>query len=228
MPKEWGMISAFIYDPQDRTKDFFRLKDLFSEGVIVGGEVKVNTNFIDKPGEHHVGGIWKHTDLADLSVLAPPPSYPYPPAPPGGPSKPDSYTIYYGFDQYLGVFPGQRPGLAKRPRGWGVFGRASISDANPTPYRFFLSAGIGGDTPFRCHAGDTFGIGWFYKGTSNEFGPFPRAVFGPRDGTGVEVYYNLQVTSWLNVTPDVQYLRPYLGALGIDSLIYGLRVNMRL
>ena len=230
MPQDWGMVSMFVYDPQDRTKDFFRLEDLFSEGIIVGGEVKVNTTFFELPGEHHIGGIWKHTDLADLSAIAPPPEYPYPPAPPSVPSKPDSYTIYYGFDQYLGVFPGERPGLGpvKRPRGWGVFGRASISDANPTPYRYFLSAGIGGDSPFRCHAGDTFGVGWFYKGTSNEFGPFPRAVFGPRDGTGVELYYNFQITPWLNVTPDLQYLRPDLGALGNDSFIYGLRVNMKL
>ena len=109
-----------------------------------------------------------------------------------------------------------------------MFARASISDANPTPYRYFLSAGLGGDSPLRCHAGDTFGVGWFYKGTSNEFGPFPQAVFGPRDGTGVELYYNMQLNPWLNVTPDIQYIRPDLGALGNDSFIYGFRLNMKL
>jgi porin len=222
LPQKWGMVSAFVYDPQDRTKDFFRLKDLFSQGVIVGGEVKVNTNFFCMPGEHHVGGIWKHTDLADLSFNAPPPEYPYPPPQPGDITKPDSYTIYYGFDQYVKVYSDQPQ------RGWGLFGRASISDGNPTPYRYFLSAGIGGDSPYRSHRGDNFGIGWFYKGTSNEFGPTQQAIFGPRDGTGVEVYYNFQVTPWLNVTPDVQYIRPDISAFGNDSFIYGLRLNMRL
>jgi porin len=109
-----------------------------------------------------------------------------------------------------------------------LFGRASISDGNPTPYRYFLSGGIGGDSPLGCHRGDTFGVGWFYKGTSNEFGPIPAGLLGPRDGVGVEVFYNFQVNPWLNITPDVQYLRPDLGAIANDSLLYGLRVNMRL
>ncbi len=236
MPRDWGMMSAFVFDPEDRTDEFFsRLGDLFSKGIIVGGEIKVNTNFLAKPGEHHVGALWKHIDLIDLSASPQPapnyPGYPYPPAPPGVPSKPDSYNIYYGFDQYLRVLPGQRPGLGprKRPRGWGLFGRASISDGNPTPYRYFLSAGIGGDSPAGCHRGDTFGVGWFYNGVSNEFGPILQNAFGPIDGTGVELYYNFQVTPWLNVTPDIQFIRPGLAGIATDeAFVYGLRVNMKL
>ena len=104
MPQSWGMVSAFIYDPKDRTKDFFNLDDLFAQGIIVGGEVKVNTNFFCLPGEQHVGGIWKHVDLTDLTFAEPPPGdYPYEPVP-GFATLSDSYTIYYGFDQYS--FPG--------------------------------------------------------------------------------------------------------------------------
>lgn len=51
-----GGFSAFIYDPQDRTKNFFALDSLFSQGFIVGGEVKVKTNFFSLPGEQHIGG----------------------------------------------------------------------------------------------------------------------------------------------------------------------------
>ena len=83
----------------------FRLKDLFSEGVIVGGQVNVKTKFFDKPGEHHVGALWKHIDLPDLSFSPPAPEYPYPPPVPGVPTIKDSYTLYYGFDQYLKVYP---------------------------------------------------------------------------------------------------------------------------
>jgi porin len=110
-----------------------------------------------------------------------------------------------------------------------LFGRASVSDGNPTPFRYFLSAGIGGDSPAGCHRGDTFGVGWFYNGVSNEFGPILQTAFGPVDGTGVELYYNFQVTPWLNVTPDIQFIRPGLGAIATDeAFIYGLRVNMKL
>lgn len=232
-PKKWGLISGFVMDPQDRTRDFFRLDDLFSKGVIVGGEVKVKSNFHCKPGEHHVGGIWKNIDLIDLSRDIPPPiDYPYPPVPPGAATKGDSYTIYYGFDQYLQVYPGEGRGVgpAKRPRGWGFFGRGSISDGNPTPFDYFLSAGIGGDSRLGCDRGDTFGIGWYYTGVSDQFGPAAQAALAPRDGTGVEFYYNFQVTPWLNVTPDMQYIRPEISSFtgGDDAFVYGLRVNMRL
>lgn len=233
LPRDWGIMSAFVYDAQDRTRDFLRLSDLFSKGVIVGGEIKVNTKFFSKPGEHHFGGIWKHLDLIDLRSNPPPvPDYPYPPVPPGVPTIRDSYTIYYGFDQYFQVFPGGRPSpLPKKPpRGWGMFARASISDGNPTPFDFFLSAGIGGDSRLGCDRGDTFGIGWYYTGVTDEIGPVPTAVFGPRDGTGVELYYSLQLTPWLAVTPDLQYIRPEVSALtsGNDAFVYGLRLNMKL
>jgi porin len=119
---------------------------------------------------------------------------------------------------------------SKPPRGWGLFGRASISDGNPTPFDFFLSAGVGGDTRLGNDRGDTFGIGWYYTGVSDEFGPIPRALFGPRDGTGVELYYKFQFTPWLAVTPDMQFIRPGFSNFtsGDDALIFGIRVNVNL
>jgi porin len=221
MPREWGGIAGFVRDPQDRTKDFFRLDDLFSQGVIAGGEIKVNTSFFSKPGEHHVGGIWKHVDLPDLSSVAGPlGDYPYPPAGSGVARIKDSYTIYYGFDQYLKMYSNEPR------RGWGLFGRGSISDGNPTPFEYFLSAGIGGDSPFR--QSDTFGVGWYHNGTTSQFGPGLEALFGPQNGTGVELFYNFQLTRCINVTPDFQYIKPGFGAIADDSFIYGLRVNMKL
>lgn len=221
MPQSWGAVSGFVYDPKNRTKDFFNLDDLFAAGIIVGGEVKVNTNFLNKPGEHHVGGLWKHVDLIDLAFNEQPPGeYPYPQG--GFDTKPDSYTIYYGFDQFLKVSSNEPQ------RGWGLFGRASISDGNPTPLRYFLSLGVGGHSELRRDRDDNWGIGWYYVGTSDEYGPIPRALFDPRYGTGVEMFYNFQVTPWLNVTPDIQFVRPGNREISDDAFIYGLRVNMLL
>ena len=223
MPQDWGMFSAFVYDPQDRTTNCFdNLGDLFSTGVIVGGEVKVTTDFFDLKGDHHVGGMWKHVDLTDLRFAEPPPGVYPEPTVPGFPTLPDSYTIYYGFDQYLVQFND------KQQRGYGLFGRASISDANPTPVSYFLSCGIGGYSPVGKQRGDQFGVGWYYVGVSNEFGPLPQAIFGPRDGTGVEAYYNFQVTPWMNITPDVQYIHPGAGAIADDAYVYGLRVSVKI
>ncbi len=223
MPREWGMMTAYVYDPQDRTRDFFNnLDSLFSKGIIVGGEVKVKTNFFGKAGDQHVGAIWKHVDLTNLNFAEPPPGVYPEPTVPGFPTLPDSYTVYYGFDQYL-VQYADKPG-----RGYGLFGRASISDGNPTPVRYFLSAGLGGYSPVGKQRGDQFGVGWYFVGASNEFGPLPQAVFGPRDGTGVEAFYNFQINPWMNITPDIQYIHPGAGAIADDAFVYGVRANLKL
>ncbi len=218
LPREWGRMSAFVLDPQDRTKDFFNLDDLFSEGIIVGSEIKFNTNFFERKGEQHLGGMWKHHDQTDLRFNEPPPGVYPEPTVPGFPTIADSYTLYAGGDQYLVEY-------GDSTRGWGLFYRGSISDANPTPIRYFLSAGLGGYSPVGQKRGDKFGLGWYYVGASNEFGAIPQALFGPRDGTGVESYYSLQVTPWCAVSPDVQYIKPEASAIADDAFVYGVRVN---
>jgi porin len=101
-----------------------------------------------------------------------------------------------------------------------------LSDGNPTPIRYFVSGGVGGDSPFKWNRGDTFGLGWYYIGASTEFGPVPQTLFGIRNGTGVELFYKFQVTPWLNITPDVQYIKPGLGALADEAFVFGFRANI--
>lgn len=227
LPQKWGMISLFALDPQDRTRDVFNFSDIYSQGVILGGEIKRATQIMGLASEQHFGAMWKHVDLTDLSFAEPPPGVYPEPVVPGFPTIDDSYTIYAGFDQFLVQFTAPDPATRRPPKGYGLFGRASISDGNPTPIRYFLSMGIGGDSPWCQSRGDTFGIGWYYVGASNEFGPIPQAVFGPRDGTGVEGFYNIPVTPWLNLTPDIQYIRSEVSTLADDAFIYGIRANVK-
>ncbi|MFO0825224.1 MAG: carbohydrate porin [Gemmataceae bacterium] len=220
-PREWGSVTAYVLDPQDRTKNFFSLDSLFSQGIILGGEVKVKTSFFNLPGEQHVGGIYKNVQLTDLRFNEPPPGQYPETAVPGFPTLRNSYTIYYGFDQYVQVYS------EDTKRGWGLFGRASVSDGNPTPIRYFLSAGIGGYSPFRYREGDTFGIGWYYLGASNQFGPLPRVLIGPTDGWGTELYYNVQLTPWMNLTTDFQIVQPGSRAIANTAYIAGIRLNLK-
>ena len=48
-------------------------------------------------------------------------------------------------------------------------------------------------------------------------GPLSRFLFDPQDGTGVEMFYNFHVNPWLNVMPNIQYLRPEAQAIAGDS-----------
>jgi porin len=157
--------------------------------------------------------------LTDLRFNEPPPGVYPQPVVPGFQTIADSYTIYAGGDQYLVQYADDSS------RGWGLFGRASISDGNPTPVRYFLSAGLGGYSPVGRKRGDKFGLGWYYVGASDEFGPIPRALFGPRDGTGVESFYSFQMTPWCAISPDIQYIKPEVSALADEAVVYGLRIN---
>ena len=168
------------------------------------GQIKVDTNFFCKPGEHHIGGIWKNSDLDDLSFTPQAPDYPYPPAAPGNPFLEDAYVIYYGFDQYVRVYG--KPNALGEPPGWGIFGRAGLADGatgNPNFYGWTASLGVGGDTPLknRRGSGDRFGIGYAYTATSTEWGPLPTALYGPRDYQVFEAYYRYQVTPAISITP---------------------------
>ena len=225
MPAEFGSLEVFAIDPQDRTRQAFsRLGDLFSQGVILGGELTLDAAIGSQPGKHRFGGFWVHADLPDLRFTLDRPTYPQQPLRNSLATIDDSYTLYYNFDQYVKVYSDSPQ------RGWGVFGRLSLSDANPTPYRSFFSVGIGGYNPSRARAEDRFGLGWYFLDTSNQFGAIPQQLFGPRDGNALELFYNFQVTPWLNVTPDVQYIHPGASRLtgGDDAFVYGLRVNMKL
>lgn len=219
-PRDWGGMAVFVMDPKNRTADFMQFGDLFNEGIIIGGEIKFRTMFFGLPGQQHVGGVWKHQEQLDLRFAFAPPQPAYQPPTNGPATLWDSYTLYYGFDQYFVRYT-ENP-----DRGWGLFGRASIADGNPNPIRYFLSTGLGGFSPLGRMRGDTFGMGWFFVGASDQFGPVPTTLFGPRDGQGVEWFYNVQATPWLNITADMQWIRPGLGAISTDNaFVYGVRAN---
>jgi porin len=196
--------------------------------------VKFNTNFFDKPGEQHVGGFYKNVDQLDLQFIPLPPTYPDPPAPDGAPAfltRPESYALFYGFDQYVTTYgPPNARGISE---GWGLFGRASIADGadgNPNFGAWHASAGIGGNSPLQSRRGkgDRFGVGYAYTATSSEFGAIPRFLFAPRDAQILEAYYRYRCTPAIELTPDVQWIRGMLGGLseGNDAWVFGLRMNM--
>jgi porin len=221
-PQKWGKMVVSVRDPQDRTTDTVGLSDLYSKGVIVSSEVRLQTNFFGLPGDQHIGGVWKGFDQRNLNfLLSPPQDYPGT----GGSASPtisQGYTVFYGFDQFVVKYSDDEE------RGWGLFGRASLSDGNPTPVRYFVSGGVAGDSPFKGWSrGDKFGLGWYYVGASTEFGPVPQALFAPTNGTGVELFYKVQVTPWLNVTPDIQYIKPgLLSRIADEAYVFGVRVNV--
>ena len=64
--------------------------------------------------------------------------------------------------------------------------------------------------PGRSH--DSFGLGWASTDFSGNFVPFlrKRLDLGLDREDAIEMYYNVAVTPWLNVTADLQVVNPGL------------------
>lgn len=106
----------------------------------------------------------------------------------------ESWTLYYNAHQYL---HGDDKG------GFGLFVRAGVSDGHPSPIKWNTAFGLGGRGVGSARPDDTWGIGGFALGASNE--PVLNA-FGIHDETGFEAWYNVAFAPWLHVTGDVQYV----------------------
>lgn len=112
-----------------------------------------------------------------------------------------SWAAFYNFDQYL-----YEP---KKGKGIGIFGRLGVSDGKANPLHYFYSVGIGGKGVMNSRPNDAFGIGFYYIDINN---PTLTGIFKDReilrDEYGCEAYYNIAITPWLKLTPDIQIVRP--------------------
>ena len=205
-----------ILDPVDKTTTT-GFNDMFSEGVTLIAEGRLHTHVGGKSGHILMGGVWSSRDFnavgQDPRILFPPLGIPIA-------EKDDTWALFWNFDQFL-VEDRCHPG-----RGWGIFGRAGISDGNPNPIKWYLSLGLGGTSPICGRENDSFGAGWYYLGLSDELGPIANVLLQPRDETGVELYYKAAVCDWFEVTTDVQVIEPAIRRNATTALVAGIRANI--
>src|SRR5208282_4848683 len=145
-----------------------------------------------------------------------------------------SWTISYAFDQYFW----QPDGDPKH--GVGVFFGFGASDGNPDPIQYAFLAGIGGKGVVPGRPDDSFGIGVARTQFSDSFLPFLRQQFnlGLQREDAIEMYYNATITSWMNLTTDLQIVDSGLNRAlslttprqltGIDTgVLLGTRLRVR-
>ena len=134
----------------------------------------------------------------------------------------DGWAFWYDFDQYLFTEP-EDP-----QQGWGVFGRFGWSPGEINPVESFYSLGLGGKgvIPTRDH--DRFGLGYYMLNLTDDLPSFMHA----NAEQGVELFYNIEITPWLHITPDVQVIIHPGGATDSrarePAIVYGLRTQMNL
>ncbi len=131
--------------------------------------------------------------------------------------KSTDWSFFYDFDQYLYLVPGSSD------HGLGMFGRFGITDSNVNFIGAFYDIGISGKGLIPSRQDDTFGVGYYYIALSDKL---PRIIKDiSRDEQGVELYYNIAVTPWLHITPDIQILHPANRSVN-TTVVVGVRTKI--
>lgn len=210
---EETVFAACVYDTND-TPTTSGFDTFFDNGATVYAEVNLPTTFFGRPGHQGLSGTYssgKYTSLTPSAYLDPIVGLVIVPA-----LKTGSWCLAYNFDQAVYVSPDDPE------RMWGVFGNFGIADNNPSPVRWFASAGISGASMVAGREADSFGIAYFYVGVSDPLKNLAPLLLPLRDEQGVELYYNVVVTPWFQFTPDLQVITPFRERAD-TSLLFGLR-----
>jgi porin len=209
-PKEW-IASLSVFNPTGQA-DNLGFDTLFASGAVIAAETRLTTHFFNLTGHQLVGGTYstsKYTDLDQRVVDLIIPRLPV--------SQHDgSWSFYYNFDQYL-----YQPEKGV-DRGLGLFGRFGASDGVANPLKYFYSFGVGGKGLIPARPLDQFGIGYYYGTVSDANIP---TRLGFRDTQGFEAYYNVYLTPWAQLTPDIQVIRPSQQQVD-TSVVVGFRLRL--
>jgi porin len=257
LPWEGVTLSAMVLDPNG-TPTSNDLGHAFSDGVMLVGSGRITVKPFGLIGHQNIGFTWSDQDRYSLEQdpsnivrlllqqrfprLANPgpilaqifarffPGLLVPTQPAN--QKGDSWSINYGFDQYIWQPDGDPT------HGIGLFFSFGASDGNPNPLSYAFSAGIGGKGVVPGRPDDSFGIGFARTEFSSQFVPFLRQKLsiGLDHEDAVELYYNAAITPWLNVTPDLQIVAPALNKglnsnrrlMDVDTaVVAGIRARVR-
>jgi len=204
-----GLIVLPTKDPNEAVVNFFVMSangvpttsgfgDLNGNDIVVAAEGRVRTEFFGLTGHQSFGTSFSNKkftsidqrldrDVIENGALTP---------------AKGSWNIFYNFDQYL--FEPKKGA----DRGIGIFMRLGTSDGNPNLQKFFSSFGVGGKGMFESRPNDKFGLGYYFINISNPTiqGPL-RTTKLLRDEYGFEAFYNVAITPWLLLTPDLQVIR---------------------
>lgn len=216
------LFTFSAFDPEERATR--GVDDLYERGVVLVPDLALRGKLFGRPGLLNIGGTYSTANYRTLDPSA------YlnvlgqflrgnRAGIPNSTVRTDSWSVYTNFYQSLWVDP------CDEKRTWGVFGQFGISDGNPNPIRYVTSGGVGGRSMLPGRKLDTFGVGYFYLGLSDNFKTLARPFRPQRDEYGVELFYNVAVTPWARFTPDLQIVRP--SAVGRDTaIIPGFRFQM--
>jgi porin len=257
IPREDLLLSVTALDPTG-TPDNNNIGKAFSQGVEVVGSGTLTIKPYGLLGHQTLGFEWNNENRFSLTQdptnlgtfllqtrfprLANPgpvlegilarrfPNLLVPARPPN--RSESSWAFDYTFDQYLWQ-PDGNP-----HHGIGLFFGFGASDGNPNPIQYSFLGGLGGKGVVPGRPDDNFGVAFARTEFSSAFLPFLRQQLnlGLQREDAIEMFYNVALTPWLNVTGDLQIVKPGIKKAlnnasqlaGIDTaVVAGARVRVR-
>jgi porin len=193
-------ITFAVMDPNDHSLDP-GLSDLFADGVTFAPGINFPAKYHGKTAKHSLGGAittkaYTPFDAIRQAII---------PGPPLNPVEPHrgSWSINYTF----------RQSVVERAakNGWGLFGQVSFADQGTSPITTFFDVGVGGNALMPSRPRDEFGVSYAYTDLSDELKDnLDLLPLGGRLRVEhqLEVFYNVFLTPWFQLTGDLQVLRP--------------------
>jgi porin len=224
--------TGFIWLPTPAVKFSFNVIDtewlpntsgfdtIFHNGTTLVSELDVKTNFFGKPGGQVFGGSWSNKTFNSLQqdprtfidhiILETPLK-----------TNKNSWCAFYNFHQYFFFREGTKD------QGIGLFGRFGVGEAVTNPMNYHIALGIGGKGMVACRPDDRFGIGYYYTRLSDKLPPvlFQRKIIHNYEAGG-EIFYNVALTPWLQVTPSVQVIESGIQKNNSMATVLSLRTQI--
>jgi porin len=128
----------------------------------------------------------------------------------------DTWGLFYNFDQFLFT-------EADDPeQGVGILGRFGYG-GEPNIFEQFYSIGVSGTGSIPTRDRDTWGVGYYHANINDD----TLSGLSLHSEQGVEVYYNIEITPWCHITPDLQVIVDPGGSDRHDvAVVYGLRMQV--
>jgi porin len=208
----------FVFDTNN-TPTTSGFDTFFDNGVTIYVQGGLPSNFFGMPGQHIFSGTYSTGKYAETDVEPETLIRNLLSGLPLLPKKSGSWALTYTGSQTLWTDPGDKK------RSWGAFGCVGISDGNPNPIHWSAYGGVAGSSPIAGRQLDSFGIGYFYVGISDGLKDLAPRLVPIRDEHGVELFYNVAITPWCHVTPDLQVVTPARDRVDA-ALVFGIRAKL--
>ncbi len=142
-----------------------------------------------------------------------------------------NYGIYGIIDQMLFSSPyGKKKSDSQPQEGLGFFHRLALQPANRNILQFYCDTGLTYQGLFPSRHEDLLGIALAYGLLSNDWVEATKQSQGiapSRTTYDLELTYQIQVTHWLTIQPDLQYLiHPGTTQTYPNAFVLGLRSSI--